>query len=132
MQSRNAHFNLNRLGVSVHHYEANFYGLDYDLPGQQPGLPSDRLFANWYLNSARVVALGEGKAHTIEAEPVKAIAVPTEWSAVVKRDAREARDMQTRVRTEFQQAFAEQLVCAGFERGEAQSRYLLFRPGDLT
>jgi len=84
------------------------------------------------LNSARVVALGEGKAHTIEAEPVKAIAVPTEWSAVVKRDAREARDMQTRVRTEFQQAFAEQLVCAGFERGEAQSRYLLFRPGDLT
>jgi len=132
MQSRNAHFNLNRLGVSVHHYEANFYGLDYDLPRQQPGLQSDRLFANWHLNSPRVVALGEGKAHTIEAEPVKAIAVPTEWSAVVKRDAREARDMQTRVRTEFQQAFAEQLVCAGFERGEAQSRYLLIRPGALT
>jgi predicted GNAT superfamily acetyltransferase len=131
MQSRNAHFNLNRLGVSVHHYEANFYGLDYDLRGEQRGLPSDRLFANWHLNSLRVVALGEGKAHTIDAEPVKTIAVPTEWSAVVKRDVEEARDMQTRVRTEFQQAFAEQLVCAGFERGDEQSRYLLFRPGDL-
>jgi predicted GNAT superfamily acetyltransferase len=132
MQSRNAHFNLNRLGVIVHHYEANFYGLDYDVRAQQPGLPSDRLFANWHLNSPRVVALGEGKTHTIDAEPVRTIAVPTEWSAVVKRDPAAARDMQTRVRTEFQQAFAEQLVCAGFARGDEQSRYLLFRPGDLT
>src|SRR5688500_10566328 len=37
MQSRNAHFNLNRLGVTVHHYEANFYGLDYDQSGERPG-----------------------------------------------------------------------------------------------
>jgi len=132
MQSRNAHFNLNRLGVLVHHYEANFYGLDYDLPGQQPGLPSDRLFASWHLNSPRVVALSEGKPHTIDAQPVKTIAIPTQWSAVVKRDPQEARDMQARVRTEFQNAFGEQLVCAGLERGGDESRYLLFRPGDLT
>ncbi|HEU4433877.1 MAG TPA: GNAT family N-acetyltransferase [Pyrinomonadaceae bacterium] len=132
MQSRNAHFNLNRLGVLVHHYEANFYGLDYDLRGQQAGLPSDRLFASWHLNSPRVVTLGEGRAHTIDAQPVKTIAIPTEWSAVVKRDAQEARDMQTRVRNEFQAAFAEQLVCAGLERGDNESRYLLFRPNDLT
>ena len=33
---------------------------------------------------------------------------------------------------QIQQAFAEQLVCAGFVRGDEQSRYLLFRPGDLT
>src|SRR5918992_3001369 len=37
MQSRNAHFNLNRLGVMVHQYEANFYGLDYDQSGERPG-----------------------------------------------------------------------------------------------
>lgn len=131
MQSRNAHFNLNRLGVYVHHYEANFYGLDYDQSGERPGIPSDRLFASWRLNSQRVSALGDGLTHTIDAQPVKKIAIPPDWSAVVKRDAHEAREMQTRVRSEFQSAFAEQLVCAGLERGDGQSQYLLYRSGDL-
>ena len=131
MQSRNAHFNLNRLGVMVHQYEANFYGLDYDQSGGRPGIPSDRLFASWHLNSPRVVALGNGLTHAIAAQPAKKIAVPTEWSVIVKRDAGEARNMQTRVRSEFQSAFTEKLVCAAFERGDEQSHYLLFRPDDL-
>jgi len=130
MQSRNAHFNLNRLGVSVHSYADNFYGVDYDLPAEH-GLPSDRLFASWHLNSPRVSALGAGESHTIGAQPVKKIAIPTNWSEVVKRNAAEAREIQIRVRTEFQKAFAEQLVCAGLERGEDESRYLLYRPNDL-
>jgi predicted GNAT superfamily acetyltransferase len=132
MQSRNAHFNLNRLGVFVHHYEANFYGLDYDQAGERRGIPSDRLFASWHLNSPRVSALGAGQTHTIDAQPVKKIAIPGEWSAVVKRDVQEARDLQARVRTEFQSAFADQLVCAGLERDTNESRYLLYRPGDLS
>jgi predicted GNAT superfamily acetyltransferase len=131
MQSRNAHFNLNRLGVSVHHYEANFYGLDYDQSGRRPGIPSDRLFASWRLNSPRVAALGAGLTHAIDAQPAKKIAIPSDWSAVVKRDANEARDMQARVRSEFQSAFAEQLVCAGLERVDDESRYLLYRASDL-
>jgi predicted GNAT superfamily acetyltransferase len=131
MQSRNAHFNLNRLGVTVNTYVGNFYGLDYDRRGERPGLPSDRLFASWDLNSPRVSALGSGLTNTIDAQPVKTIAIPTDWSAVVERNTQEARDEQARVRTEFQKAFAEQLVCAGFERGAEQSRYLLFRSDDL-
>lgn len=130
MQSRNAHFNLNRLGVSVYTYAANFYGVDYDLPAEH-GLPSDRLFASWHLKSPRVSALGAGETHTIEAQPVKKIAIPTNWSAVVKQDADAAREMQVRVRTEFQNAFAEQLVCAGLERDDEESRYLLYRRDDL-
>lgn len=131
MQARNAHFNLNRLGVSVHHYAENFYGLDYDHRSEQPGLPSDRLFASWNLNSPRVLALAAGLTNTIDAQPVTTIAIPTDWGPMVKMNAREARDEQVRVRTEFQNAFAEQLICAAFERGSEQSRYLLFRPGDL-
>ena len=137
MQARNAHFNLNRLGVTVHAYVEEFYGIDYNVDqsqpvGERPGLPSDRLFASWRLNSPRVVALAAGLKNTIDAQPVKAVAIPTDWAAVVKRNTQEARDEQTRVRSEFQNAFAEQLVCAAFERGAEQSRYLLFRPGDLT
>lgn len=137
MQSRNAHFNLNRLGVLVHSYVDNFYGIDYDgdrsaPAGQRSGLPSDRLFASWRLNSPRVVALGEGREHKIDAEPVKAIAIPAEWGSFVQNNPQAAVAEQARVRSEFKNAFAEQLVCAGLERGAEQSHYLLYRPGDLS
>ena len=137
MQARNAHFNLNRLGAIVEAYADDFYGIDYNvdqsLPaGERPGLPSDRLFASWQLNSPRVVALSEGVEHKIEAQPVKSIAIPAEWYALVRNDAQRARDEQTRVRTEFKTAFADGLVCAGFERGTEESLYLLYRPESIA
>ena len=136
MQARNAHFNLNRLGVIVESYADDFYGIDYNIdqsqpPGERPGLPSDRLFASWKLNSPRVSALAGGVEHKIEAQPVKTIAIPAEWSALLKNDVKRARDEQTRVRTEFKAAFADQLVCAGFERGTEESRYLLYQRSEL-
>ena len=131
MQSRNAHFNLNRLGVTVDTYLDNFYGTDYFAdPGQadedRPGLQSDRLVARWDLQSARVVALGSGAAHEIDAKPVASVAIPAEWSAFIKHDTQRARDVQARVRSEFKKLFAEGLVCAALERGAEESRYLLF------
>lgn len=135
MQSRNAHFNLNRLGATVHAYADNFYGLDYNDQSkpveQRPGLDSDRLFASWHLNSSRVADLAAGRPNTIEATPAKSIAIPAEWNTFVKHNAQAARDEQTRVRAEFQDAFAKGLVCAGLERGDDESRYLLYRPEEL-
>ncbi len=132
MQARNAHFNLNRLGAIVTTYAGNFYGIDYDAQqtlAEQPGLPSDRLVATWHLSSARVVALAAGAVSPLEAKPVATVAIPAEWNALVKQDAVRARDEQARVRAEFEKAFAQQLICAGFERGDQESRYLLFEPG---
>jgi predicted GNAT superfamily acetyltransferase len=131
MQARNAHFNLNRLGVTVDTYGDNFYGLDYFADPSQavedrPGLQSDRLFARWDLNEARVVAFSAGLKHEIEAQPAASIAIPAEWSALVKRDSHRAREVQARVRTEFKKAFEQGLLCAAFERGDQESRYLLF------
>lgn len=131
MQARNAHFNLNRLGVTVDTYGENFYGTDYFADPTQavenrPGLQSDRLFARWDLNSPRVVALGSGETPAIVATPVASVAIPAEWSALVKRDPQRARDVQARVREEFKRVFAQGLVCAAFERGAEESRYLLF------
>jgi predicted GNAT superfamily acetyltransferase len=130
MRARNAHFNLNRLGATVDTYAENFYGIDYDDPAltEQTGLPSDRLFATWNLNSPRVVALAAGASAPVQAKPVMTVAIPAEWTALVKQDASRAREQQARVREEFKKAFAQQLICAGFERGDEQSRYLLFEP----
>lgn len=133
MQARNAHFNLNRLGVTVDSYVDNFYGTDYfadptQASDDRPGLQSDRLFARWDLKSPRVIALGKGQTSPVEAEPVASVAIPTEWSALVKRDPQRARETQARVRAEFKRLFAEGLVCEAFERGDVESRYLLFGP----
>ena len=131
MQARNAHFNLNRLGVTVKSYGDNFYGLDYYADPTQadehrPGLQSDRLFARWELNSPRVAALAAGSTAPLQEKPVASVAIPAEWSALVKRDPQRARDTQARVRAEFKEAFAQGLVCEAFERGDQESRYLLF------
>lgn len=129
MLARNAHFNLNRLGATVESYLGNFYGIDYgaDRPeDDRPGLPSDRLSATWHIDSARVHALAKGAEAPFAGKRVATIAIPADWNALVQRDVQRARDEQTRVREEFQRAFADRLVCAGLERGEEQSRYVLF------
>lgn len=133
MMARNAHFNLNRLGAVVETYIDNFYGVDYgaDRPeDDRPGLPSDRLSATWNIDSARVHALAKGAEAAVEGKRVGTIAIPTDFNALVNSDVQRARNEQTRVREEFQRAFASKLICAGFERGETESKYLLFEFGE--
>ena len=125
MLARNAHFNLNRLGATVDNYLDDFYGIDYGAD-ERLGLPSDRLSATWKIDSDRVHALAKGSDAPFEGKRVATIAVPADWNALVKRDPQRARDEQTRVREEFKRAFAERLICAGLERGQEQSRYVLF------
>jgi len=131
MMARNAHFNLNRLGATVDTYAGNYYGTDYSTDAsltEKVGLPSDRVIATWNLESARVSALANGAATPVDARPVASVAIPAEWTALVKQDPSRARDEQARVREEFKKAFEQRLICAGFERGEKESRYLLFEP----
>ena len=131
MQARNAHFNLNRLGVTVRSYAVNFYGTDYiTVPREEEGgagLDSDRLFADWQLDSQRVEELARGGAHVRKSAPAAAIEIPPDWPALIARDAGAARREQLRVRAEFEEAFAAGLVCAGFERDEARPRYLFYK-----
>ncbi len=129
MQARNAHFNLNRLGATVETYAANFYGIDYSADASltdRIGLPSDRLFATWQLDSERVSALASGSTMSLGGTRVGSVSIPSQWNALVKSDPKRALEEQARVREEFTKAFEQGLVCAGFERGETQSKYLLF------
>jgi predicted GNAT superfamily acetyltransferase len=133
MMARNAHFNLNRLGATVDTYAHNFYGIDYDVDRslvERPRLPSDRLFATWKISSDRVLALATGAAAPMPGKPAATVAIPSEWSVLVKREPHRAVDEQARVRDEFNKVFSQGLICAGFERGEEYSRYLLFESKD--
>ncbi len=135
LQSRNAHFNLNRLGVVVRGYAENFYGTDYGSdPAQEEakGLDSDRLFANWELDSRRVSERAKGGVSETPPHAKATVEIPADWSALVKTDLKRARAEQLRVRADFQEAFAAGLLCAGFERGADRPRYLLYEPETIA
>ena len=139
MQARNAYFNLNRLGVTVSSYAENFYGTDYSaspaIKTEPRGIDSDRLFAEWQLRSPRVAALAKpgSKPETLAITGPAAveIVIPVEWTRLVAADPAKAKSEQLRVRSEFQKAFADGLVAAGFERSSTEPRYLLYEPKAL-
>jgi predicted GNAT superfamily acetyltransferase len=59
LQSRNAYFNLHKLGARAERYEVDYYGeMDDDL---NRGLPTDRLEVDWWVTSEPVVARLEGR-----------------------------------------------------------------------
>ena len=128
---RNAHFNLNRLGVVVRDYAVNFYGTDYVTnPAEKAagvsGMDSDRVFASWELRSPRVEALAAGAEYSLPAEPDRTIEIPADYSALLKSDPVAGKREQMRVREEFLKALGDGLVCRAFERDAERPRYLFY------
>jgi predicted GNAT superfamily acetyltransferase len=131
IRARNAHFNLNRLGVVIEGYSENFYGTDYgsDYAGQlqgSPGIDSDRVFASWYLRSERVIKCSEGGFGSPAESPVESVHIPANWPQLVQSDPAEAKCELLRVRAGFNSALAAGLVCAGFDRQAEKPAYLFY------
>ena len=131
VRARNAHFNLNRLGVVVKAYAVNFYGTDYATnPTERAsgplGLDSDRLFASWELRSPRVDALADGREYSV-GQPEVTIEIPADFSALLKSNPEAAKQESLRIREEFLRAFSAGLVCRAFERDVQRPKYLLYR-----
>jgi len=131
LRARNAHFNLNRLGVVIREYAVNFYGTDYvtnpvEKAAGATGMDSDRLFANWELRSPRVAAFAAGQQFTL-GKPDKVIEIPGDYSALLKSDPDTAKREQLRVREEILTALGEGLVGRAFERNADRPGYLFYR-----
>jgi predicted GNAT superfamily acetyltransferase len=128
-QARNAFFNLERLGALVKTYAPNYYGTDYSTSNAQDkiiGLDSDRLIAEWNLESEKVTALSKGESFKETAEIVRTIEISNDWNQLLKTDLQKAVDEQTRVKEEFEAAFTKGLISKGFLRDERSPKYLLF------
>jgi predicted GNAT superfamily acetyltransferase len=129
LEIRNAHLNIARLGVIVRRYQPDFYG-----PSSSPlqgGLPTDRLYAEWWLQSARVASILRGEAQPTEiAERVSVPHTIYQW----KQDAGHrdlARALQSRNREELQSAFQRGLGVVGYDRDEhGDGAFLLSRWND--
>jgi len=64
LQAVNADFNLRKLGAIVCEYEENIYGVSSS--PLHHGMPTDRLVAEWHLESERVKNLSSGEAPVIQ------------------------------------------------------------------
>jgi predicted GNAT superfamily acetyltransferase len=125
LEIKNAHLNLARLGAIARRYSVNHYG--HSSSPLQGGLPTDRLVAEWWLKSKRVVNLLDSKQPSqftprqlpIDRFPIeKKIDVPAEvyaWKASAA-DRQKAADVQKRNREQFHSAFSQGLVALGYER----------------
>jgi predicted GNAT superfamily acetyltransferase len=126
IKARNAYFNLEKLGTVVREYKPNFYGTDYATT-KKIGLASDRLFAEWHLESPKVRALAAGEEFLEPLKPTASIVIMNDWPGLVASNPEKAKGEQSRIRDEFKTAFDFGMTSRGFWRDDEDPAYLLFK-----
>ena len=129
LEIKNAFLNISRLGAIVRSYRENFYGVSSSR--LQAGLPTDRLLAEWRLDSPRVQSILAGHPKTVQVieERIQVPAQIYEWKAT-EADKERALAVQLENRRKFQQAFSRGLAVLGFNRdGDGNG---VFELGPLT
>jgi predicted GNAT superfamily acetyltransferase len=132
LQAKNAHLNLNRLGVDIIDYVPDMYGASESVLFR--GLSgTDRFIASWDLNkqTARTPANANGipLLDTIPTEcpPRLKVAIPLDIGAVLKTDPPAGVTWRERTRPAFLWALANGYHIDGFARDpKAQLAYYLF------
>jgi predicted GNAT superfamily acetyltransferase len=121
LEIKNAYLNIVRLGAIVHSYTPNFYGVFSSR--LQAGLPTDRLHAEWFMDSPRVHATLNG-GPVLLPEIQESILVPgaiREWKQSPSGFA-QAEAVQTELRARFLEAFARGLTVVGFRKRTEQDK----------
>jgi predicted GNAT superfamily acetyltransferase len=114
--SRNAHFNINKLGAILRRYERNYYGQGVST-GFDTEVPTDRVIAEWWVSSdhAKAVLAGENpKAEKVTGE----IEIPDDIDSIRARSASEHLEWRVKVRLEFEAQLAAGAVASGFSRDQ--------------
>jgi predicted GNAT superfamily acetyltransferase len=122
LEARNAHFNLNRLGAIARQYRRDLYGVTTS--PLHRGLATDRLVAEWQLDSPRVVAAIGG----IVKEPASApatIDLPEELERWKLDDPEQVQRVQQHVREEFTKWFARGYAAIGTRKTPSGTQYAL-------
>ena len=116
LEIKNAHLNISKLGAISRRYRHNFYG-DSSSP-LQGGLPTDRIYAEWWLKSERVARALRGEAPEFEVQAhVDVPAAIYKWKASPEeRDS--AREVQAENAATLESAFAKGLAVLGYRRSE--------------
>jgi predicted GNAT superfamily acetyltransferase len=127
LEMRNAHFNLNRLGAIARRYMPNLYGVTSS--PLHRGLATDRLVAEWYLDSPRVLAALNGELPNPDySDSIEIPASLEHWKA---SDLPQVQKLQGQIRDKFIDEFAKGRAAVGVARTAQRSAYLLARWSDF-
>jgi predicted GNAT superfamily acetyltransferase len=136
LEIKNAHLNIARLGAICRRYYPDFYG-----PSSSPlqgGLPTDRLYAEWWLRSPRVLRIlgesdGQGSEPSEESIAItEEVLVPHQihtWKQSPKTRDR-ALEIQRSNREALQAAFRDGLAVVGYRRADNGDGRFILRPLD--
>jgi len=131
LEIKNAHLNIARLGAIARRYTINQYGCSSS--PLQGGLPTDRLVAEWWLNSSRVRSMLEGNS-VPPFIPELEVQVPSavyQWksSADLKDNAR---SLQLENRELFRNAFSRGLAVLDYRRDSQNNGTFILGRWDET
>ena len=115
LEIKNAFFNIEKLGAIVRSYTENFYGVSS--ARIQGGRPTDRLHAEWWMESERVVTAVAG-GWVPRDNPEVRIELPQrvmEWKESAE-GAAQAMELQRANHARFVEAFGRGLAVTGFSR----------------
>jgi predicted GNAT superfamily acetyltransferase len=122
LELRNAHFNLNRLGAICRRYKPNLYGITTS--PLHRGLATDRLLAEWQLESPRVLAAVSAIARDPASAPAE-IELPGDLARWKQSDPEKVKGVQDRIRAEFSSWFARGYAAIGTRTTSSGAAYLL-------
>ena len=132
LEFRNAYFNLNRLGAITRTYLPNLYGVTSS--PLHRGLATDRLLAEWHLDSPRVMAAAAGVPVPIP-ESSAVIEMPatpgTGPSLIPGQSTEQLADLQERLRNEFTKYFQRKYAAVAVRRDSEARGYLLYPWSDF-
>ena len=122
LEIKNARLNIVRLGAIIRKFISNLYGVTSSrLHG---GLPTDRLVAQWHLDSPRVTAALAGNPLRPFAAAAR-ITLPADIGELREQSPSTAREIQSRLRAAFEDHFSRGFAVTGFEIEEGKASYLL-------
>jgi predicted GNAT superfamily acetyltransferase len=122
LELRNAHFNLNRLGAIAREYHPNLYGVTTS--PLHRGMVTDRLLAEWFLDSARVEAAIHENPDLPDTSAV-AVVLHSDLEHWQRQGSEKVAEVQSRIRTEFLDYFSKGYVAVAVRKQENGTAYLL-------
>lgn len=110
LRARNAALNIGSLGAVATTYYPDYYG---KMVGINAGTPSDRLLADWYLDTPHVAARAAGR-RPVATPGDRSITIPRDFAKLLATDPEAALAERLRVRSEIRDALAEGLAVTGY------------------
>jgi len=122
LELKNAHFNLFRLGALARRYIPDCYGVTKS--PLHAGLPTDRLVAEWWLDSERVRGILADNPPPATGQRER-ISLPSNIAELKNIDRAAGLRIQSAMRAQFEQWFSKGYVATGVENRGDSTDYLL-------